>query len=112
MQSGALKALAVTTRTRSPLNPNIPTMEEAGLAGYDTGTWGGILAPKGTPKDVITKLNVGINKALADPEVSRKLADVGISVLGGPPEAFGEYIKAETARWAKVAKAAGITADD
>jgi tripartite-type tricarboxylate transporter receptor subunit TctC len=112
VQSGALKALAVTTRTRAPLNPNVPTMEEAGLAGYDTSTWGGILAPKGTPKEVITKLNVGINNALADPEVGKKFADVGISVPGGPPQMFGEYIKAETARWAKVAKEARITADE
>jgi tripartite-type tricarboxylate transporter receptor subunit TctC len=112
VQSGALKALAVTTKTRSPLNPNVPTMEESGLAGYDTSTWGGILAPKGTPKDIIAKLNLGINEALADPEVSKKLADVGISVPGGSPEAFGEYIKAETDRWVTVAKAAGITADN
>lgn len=112
VQSGALRALAVTTRTRAPLTPDVPTMQEAGLPGYDTSTWGGILAPKGTPKEVITKLNVEINKALADPGVAKKLADVGISVPGGPPEAFGEYISAETARWSKVAKDAGITADE
>jgi tripartite-type tricarboxylate transporter receptor subunit TctC len=87
-------------------------MEEAGLPGYDASTWGGILAPKGTPEKVITKLNTEINKALADPAVAKKLADVGISVPGGPPEAFGAYINAETAKWSKVAEEAGITADE
>ncbi|NML15931.1 tripartite tricarboxylate transporter substrate binding protein [Azohydromonas caseinilytica] len=106
-----VRALAVTTPRRSSLFPELPTMAEAGLKGYETSTWGGLLAPAGTPKDVIAKLNAEANKALATPELREKLAAAGIEPAGGTPQQFGDFIQSEIARWAKVAKSAGIQPD-
>ena len=108
VKAGAVRALAVTTQKRSSVFPDVPTMNEAGLKGYDTSTWGGLLAPAGTPKDVIAKLNAEVDKALAAPDVREKLATAGIEPGGGTPAAFGAFIQSEMARWAKVAKDAGI----
>jgi tripartite-type tricarboxylate transporter receptor subunit TctC len=103
-----VRALAVTTAKRSALFPDVPTMSEAGVKGYETSTWGGLLAPAGTPKDVIAKLNAEANKALASPEVRERLAAAGIEPGGGTPQQFNELIQSEMGRWAKVAKAAGV----
>ena len=108
VQSGGVRALAVTTEKRSVALPDLPTISEAGLAGYDANTWGGILAPAGTPKAVVATLNAGINKALAAEDMRAKLVANGIDIQGGTPERFGAYIKAEVAKWAKVTKDAGI----
>ncbi len=108
VQSGAVRAIAVTTLKRSAALPDLPTIAESGLAGYDANTWGGILAPAGTPKDVAGKLNVEINKALAAADVRAKLAAAGIEIQGGTPGVFADYIKAEVVKWAKVTKDAGI----
>jgi tripartite-type tricarboxylate transporter receptor subunit TctC len=108
VQSGGVRALAVTTAKRSAALPDLPTIAESGLAGYDANTWGGILAPAGTPKDVIAKLNAEINEALATDEVRAKLFAGGIDIQGGTPERFADYIKAEVVKWAKVTKDAGI----
>ena len=86
VQSGGVRALAVTTTKRSAALPDLPTIAEAGLPGYDANTWGGILAPAGTPKDVVAKLNVEINKALATEEVRAKLHASEIDIQGGTPE--------------------------
>ncbi|WP_066343115.1 tripartite tricarboxylate transporter substrate binding protein [Azohydromonas lata] len=106
-----LRALAVTTPKRSALFPELPTMAEAGLKGYETSTWGGLLAPAGTPKDVITRLNAEANKALAAPDVRDKLAAAGIEPAGGTPQQFKDLIQSEMARWSQVAKTAGIQAE-
>lgn len=103
-----LRALAVTTTRRSSMFPDLPTMAEAGMKGYDTSTWGGLLAPAGTPKDVVAKLNAEVNKALAAPDVKERLAAAGIEPAGGTPVQFGGFIDSEMKRWAKVAKDAGI----
>ncbi len=108
VQSGGVRALAVTTAKRSAALPELPTIAEAGLPGYDANTWGGILAPAGTPKDVVAKLNTEINKALAAEDVRAKLIASGIDIQGGAPAEFAAYIKAEVAKWAKVTKDAGI----
>jgi tripartite-type tricarboxylate transporter receptor subunit TctC len=108
VQSGGVRALAVTTEKRSVALPDLPTISEAGLAGYDANTWGGILAPAGTAKAVVATLNTEINKALAAEDVRAKLVANGIDIQGGTPERFGAYIKAEVAKWAKVTKDAGI----
>jgi tripartite-type tricarboxylate transporter receptor subunit TctC len=108
VQSGGVRALAVTTTKRSVALPDLPTISEAGLPGYDANTWGGILAPAGTPKDVVAKLNAEINKALAAEDVRAKLVANGIDIQGGSPAEFAGYIKAEVAKWAKVTKDAGI----
>ena len=108
VKGGKVRALAVTTPKRSGLFPELPTMAEAGLKGYETSTWGGLLAPAGTPKDVVAKLNAEANKALASPEVREKLAAAGIEPAGGTPQQFSDFIQSEMARWAKVAGSAGI----
>jgi tripartite-type tricarboxylate transporter receptor subunit TctC len=108
VQSGAVRAIAVTTLKRSTALPELPTIAESGLAGYDANTWGGILAPAGTPKDVVGKLNGEINKALAAADVRAKLSASGIEIQGGTPAVFADYIKAEVVKWAKVTKDAGI----
>ena len=106
--SGGVRALAVTTEKRSAALPDLPTIAESGLAGYDANTWGGILAPAGTPKDIVAKLNAEINKALATEDVRAKLFASGIDIQGGTPGQFADYIKAEVVKWAKVTKDAGI----
>jgi tripartite-type tricarboxylate transporter receptor subunit TctC len=108
VQSGGVRALAVTTTKRSVALPDLPTIAEAGLPGYDANTWGGILAPAGTAKDVVAKLNAEINQALAAEEVRAKLVANGIDIQGGTPGDFAGYIKGEVAKWAKVTKDAGI----
>jgi tripartite-type tricarboxylate transporter receptor subunit TctC len=108
VQSGGVRALAVTTLKRSPALPDTPTIAEAALPGYDANTWGGILAPAGTPKEIVLRLNAEINKALAADDVRAKLSASGIDIQGGTPQEFGDYIKAEVVKWAKVTKDAGI----
>jgi len=108
VKSGAVKALAVTTAKRSSIAPDVPTMAEAGLPGYETSTWGGVLAPAGTPKDVVAKLNAEFNKDLAMADVKKKLTDAGIEPAGGTPQQFTDFIQAEMKKWAKVAKDANI----
>lgn len=108
VKSGKLRALAVTTAKRSSAAPDIPTMAEAGLPGYDFSSWFGILAPAGTPHAIIEKLNKEIVKALKSPEVTQRLSEQGADLIASTPEAFGTYLKAETAKWAKLTKAARI----
>jgi tripartite-type tricarboxylate transporter receptor subunit TctC len=108
VQSGGVRGLAVTTISRSKSHPNLPTIAESGLAGYDANTWGGILAPAGTPKDVVARLNAEINKALTAEDVRAKLFAAGIDIQGGTSQRFADYIKAEVAKWGKVTAEAGI----
>jgi tripartite-type tricarboxylate transporter receptor subunit TctC len=108
VKSEKVRALAVTTVKRSSVAPTVPTMAEAGLPGYETSTWGGMLAPSGTPKAVVDKLNTEINKALNMPDVRQRLQEAGIEVGGGTPQRFTDFIQTETVKWAKVAVDAGI----
>ena len=108
VKGGTVRALAVTTARRSAVFPDLPTMQEAGIRGYETSTWGGLLAPAGTPKEVIAKLNAEVNKALAAPDVREKLAAAGIQPAGGSPQQFADFIQSEMTRWGKVAKDAGV----
>ncbi|MGJ7509218.1 tripartite tricarboxylate transporter substrate binding protein [Variovorax sp. GT1P44] len=108
VKANRLKPLAVTTTKRSSVLPDVPTMQEAGLAGYETSTWGGILAPAGTPKGTVAKLNAEVNRILALPDVRKTLLDNGIEPGGGSPQQFGDFIGTEMVKWAKVAKDAGI----
>jgi tripartite-type tricarboxylate transporter receptor subunit TctC len=108
VKSGAVRALAVTTGKRSAAAPDVPTMAEAGMRGYETSTWGGLLAPAGTPKDVVAKLNAEANKALAAPDVRERMLGAGVEPAGGTPEQFAAFIRAEMEKWGKVAQAAGI----
>ena len=107
---GRLRALAVTSATRSNALPDIPSLSEF-LPGYEADDWKGIGAPKGTPVEIIAKLNEGINGALADPRMKARLADLGGIPLSGSPADFGKFIAAETEKWGKVIRAANIKAE-
>lgn len=108
IKSGRLRGLAVTSKTRSPLAPDIPTMGEAGFPAVEVLNWQGIVGPKGLPADIIKALNAAGNKALQDPELRAKMAEQGNEVVGGTPEQFAALIKAEMPRWGKVVKDAKI----
>ncbi|MDM0035007.1 tripartite tricarboxylate transporter substrate binding protein [Variovorax sp. J22P271] len=108
VKAGRLRPLAVTTAQRSSILPDVPTMKEAGLAGYETSTWGGLLAPAGTPKATVAKLNTEVNRILALPDVRKTMLDNGIEPGGGTPQQFSDFIGTEMVKWAQVAKDAGI----
>ena len=108
IQSGKLRAIAVTSRKRSALLPNVPTLAESGLPEYEAGSWYGILAPAGTPREVIDRLHGAIVKALKQPDVSKRLAAEGAEVIGSTPDEFAAHIKSEIARVGNVVRAAGI----
>lgn len=108
VKKGSLTALASTQLQRAGVAPDLPTMSESGLKGFDTGLWFGLMTPAGTPKDIIDKLNKATNKALKSPEVADTLKKQGMDILGGSAEDFGRYIQTETEKWAGVAKAAGL----
>jgi tripartite-type tricarboxylate transporter receptor subunit TctC len=109
VQSGQLKALAVTGKDRFPAVPNVPAAIESGLLpGYDVTTWYGFFAPRGTPPAVIAKLNKTLNEILADGAVQERLTKAGVVVRGSTPEAFGQHMADEYARWTAVREAAGI----
>jgi tripartite-type tricarboxylate transporter receptor subunit TctC len=108
VKQGNLKALAVTTKTRVPTLPDLPTMAEAGYPTFEAVAWFGVLVPKGTPQQAIDRLNAEFGKALAIPEISRKLIDMGAQVAPGTPDEFGKFLSAEVAKWEPVVQRAGI----
>jgi tripartite-type tricarboxylate transporter receptor subunit TctC len=110
VRDGKLRALAVTTATRSPALPDIPTVAEF-VPGYESSFWTGVGAPKNTPAEIVDKLNKEINAALADPKMKARLAELGATALPGSPADFGKLIGDETEKWAKVIKFAGIKAE-
>ena len=111
IRNNKLRALAVTSAKRVDDLPNVPTINESGYKGFDAVTWFGLLAPAGTPKDVIARLNAEFNKALQNPELRKKLGDEGADAVGGTPEQFGALIKDEIPRWGKVVKESGASID-
>jgi tripartite-type tricarboxylate transporter receptor subunit TctC len=111
VKDGTLVALGVTSDKRMPLLPNVPTIAESGVPGYETSSWYGILAPANTPRDIVLKLNAALNKALADPEIQKSLSLDGAQPVGGTPEEFAAHIKREKERLGAVIVKAGITAE-
>ncbi len=111
VRAGRLKALAVTTAKRSPELPDVPTIAEAGVPGYEATSWFGMFAPAGTPAPVVAKLNAALLKVLADPEVKKKLAEQGAEPHGEKPEQFAAFIRAEADKWSQVVKQSGASAD-
>ena len=107
IRGGKLRALAVTTVTRYPELPDVPTMQEAGVAGYEATAWFGIMVPKGTPREIAMRINGEVNKALAQVDVKEKLAQQGALARSWTPEEFGSFIHNEIVKWAKVVKASG-----
>ncbi|HYC47870.1 MAG TPA: tripartite tricarboxylate transporter substrate binding protein [Burkholderiales bacterium] len=111
LKAGRLRGLAVSTAQRSPFLPDLPTVAESGVAGYDTSAWYGLMVPTGTPKDVITRLNAESAKVLALPDVKARLDVTGMVVQTSTPEELGRKMHAEVAKWAKVVKALNLSAD-
>src|SRR5690606_3076716 len=114
IKSGKVKAYAVTTKTRVPSLPNLPTMDEAGLPGFEVAVWHGLYAPKGTPKPVIDSLASALQVALKDPTVKQRFADLGTEPVAADkatPDALRQHLKAEIDKWAPIIKKAGIYAD-
>lgn len=108
IKGGKLRALAVTTAKRSSTLPDVPTLAEAGLAGFDQGTWFGILAPAGTPADVVTRLNTEMVKIIASPEFGKRMEEIGAEPVGNTPAQMAEQIKGDTARYARLVKDAKV----
>ena len=111
IKQGKLRALAVTSAKRVDDLPDVPTINESGYKGFDAVTWFGLLAPAGTPKDVVAKLNAEFNKALQQPELRKKLGDEGADPGGGTPEQFAALINDEIPRWGKIVKESGARVD-
>ena len=108
IKAGKLRALGVTTPERTPIAPEIPSIAEAGLKGYDMTNWYGLLAPAATPRDAIVKLNAEVVRILKLPELTNRLADDGMTVVASTPERFVEFLARETEKFTKVIEAAGI----
>jgi tripartite-type tricarboxylate transporter receptor subunit TctC len=111
IKAGRLRALAVTGTSRSPMLPDVPTVAEEGLPGYEATSWNGVFAPAGTPKDIIEKLNRELNAILASPETRKFFAEQGGEAGGGTPEQLGAFVRSETAKWSKVVKESGAKVD-
>ena len=111
IDSGKVKALAVTTSKRSSLFPNVPTMAEAGIKGYELSGWYAVFVPAKTPKPIVDRLNSELRKALQQPDVRQRFAGIGAEVVGSSPAELGQYLKSETARWSKVVQDRNIKAD-
>ena len=111
VRGGKLKAIAVTSAQRSPAAPEIPTVAESGLPGYEAIAWNGLLAPAGTPKEVVAKLNAEVKKALEVAEIRERFAAQGFAAAYSTPEAYARFIDAEVDKWARVVKVSGATVD-
>jgi tripartite-type tricarboxylate transporter receptor subunit TctC len=110
-KGGKLRALAVTTASRSPVAPEVPTLAESGLPGYEIGSWQGVFAPAGTPPDIVKRLNAEIVKIIKSPDVQKKLIDLGAEPVGDSPEQFAAFVKTEVVMWGDVVKKSGAKVD-
>ena len=111
IRSGQVRALAVTTPKRTAVMPEIATIDELGLKGFDATTWHGLVVPAGTSKEIIAALYDATKKTLADPRVQKQLGDLGVDIVGNSPQEFTAYIKAEIPKWTAVVKASGASLD-
>jgi tripartite-type tricarboxylate transporter receptor subunit TctC len=111
LQSGSIRALAITTLKRTAVLPEVPTIAESGFPGFEATTWHGIVAPAGTPKDVVATLHRASVGAVNDPEVRKVLTELGVDVVGNTPDEFRAYIKSEIPKWAAIVKASGAKVD-
>ena len=109
VRSGRLRAIAVASTRRAAAAPDIPTMQEAGLAGYDVSAWKGLMAPAATPAAIIGRLHAAAVRALADPDIRSRMVAMGAEPVGDRPEHFGQTLRAESARWAALVKSTGAT---
>jgi tripartite-type tricarboxylate transporter receptor subunit TctC len=112
MKAGNVRCLAVSTSKRSPLFPDLPTLHEEGIKGYEHSLWNGIFAPAGTPAALITKLSADFAEVLRRPDVIERLGALGIEIVGSTPEEFNRFFRAEVEKWATVIKTTGIVSSD
>jgi tripartite-type tricarboxylate transporter receptor subunit TctC len=110
-KDGRLRALAVTTAKRSAVAPDVPTLAESGLPGFEVGSWQGVFAPAGTPPDIVKRLNAEIVKILNQPDVKEKLVALGAEPVGNSTEEFSAMVKAEVVKWSDVVKKSGARVD-
>jgi len=110
VRAGNFRALAVTTKQRSALLPDLPSFAEAGIEGYDVTSYAALFAPAGTPKEIVDKLNAAIQKIIADPEAKKRIAVTGFDAFSGPPESLASFVQSELVNWGKLIKDAGIEA--
>jgi tripartite-type tricarboxylate transporter receptor subunit TctC len=103
-----MKALAVASKARNPALPNVPTFDELGIRGVHSSSWYGLMAPAGTPREIIDRLNAELNAVLRAPETRKRFADLGAEIGGGTPEDFTSFMASETLRYADIVKAAGV----
>jgi tripartite-type tricarboxylate transporter receptor subunit TctC len=108
IRGGKVRAIGLASRERNPAVPEVPTLIEMGLADFDVGTWTGLIGPKGVPADVVKKVNEAVAEVVNDPAIRKRLLDEGAEIKLTTPQAFGDFIRAENARWVKVIKDAGI----
>jgi tripartite-type tricarboxylate transporter receptor subunit TctC len=111
IQAGRIRGLGVTSLQRSPVVPDLATLDEAGVRKFEATAWYGFLAPAGTPQAILTRLHEEVTQVLKVPEIGQRLASLGLEPIGNSPQAFGDFIKAELAKWAKYAKASGAKVD-
>jgi tripartite-type tricarboxylate transporter receptor subunit TctC len=111
IRAGRLRALGVGTKNRTPLFPDLPTLAESGVPGYEANNWNGIVAPRGTPRSVIAKLHVEVSAVLKESAIQARLAAVGLEPIGDTPDEFAAYLRAEADKWARVIRQAGIRAE-
>ena len=111
VREGKLRALGVTSLTRSPAAPDIPTIAESGLPGFEAVSWFAVFAPAGTPKPVVDKIQAEISRILKTPDVAKRLTDIGLEPVGSTPEELAAYQKSEIVKWAKVVKDSGARAE-
>ena len=111
IQAGKLRALAVTTARRSVALPDVPTLDEAGLKGFDMGTWFGVLAPAATPREVLARLGADMNRIIESPQFRRKMEEIGAEPIGGSPEQMARQIRDDTDRFARLVKDAKVALD-
>ena len=110
MKVGKIRSLAIATNVELPTLPGTPTVA-ATVPGFDTSSWWGVCAPRGTPSEIVTKLNAEINRGLADPKIKQRFDEMGVLILRGSPEDFGKMIADETERWGKAVKFANVSED-
>src|SRR5262249_42899000 len=108
VKSGALRALATTRIKRSALFAELPTLDEAGVTGFDMDSWAGIVAPANTPHPIVTRLNTELRKIIDDPDIKGKLGNVGFEAFSSPPVEFEDFVKVQLGKWGKMVKDAGI----
>lgn len=111
LKAGRIRGLGVTSLKRSPVVPELPTLDEAGVPRFEATAWYGFLAPAGTPPAIVSRINEEVGKALRAPEVAERLANLGLEPVGSSPAAFAEFIRGELAKWAKIARESGAKVD-